>query len=148
MGQYKSFQENQLANRLVKVEQELLKLKAIQPYDPQQINYSYQSNTLMINSYRIAPSNPNDLHYGILATLIFTSWFPNIFPRVSFSFSGNAVLVSTRTEYLSKNQTRLMIYFLDSVVPMDIPHQFNISCFVKSNVSGTLKLEQTYVRPE
>lgn len=142
MGQYSSFNSNNLENRLVKAEQEILRLKAIQNYDPQQIKYTYRSNTLSIDSYRVFPNDSNN--HGVIATLLFTSYFPNIFPRVSLTWSGDAVQLSNRYEYASKNAVRIMIYFMDSVIPMSAPDPFTLSLVAESNVSGKLELERTY----
>ena len=156
MGQAKSYNESYLEKQMGKIESEIIQLKAIQNYDPSQINYSYKSNSVSIDAYQIAPSVPDYGHYGILASLIFTSRFPNIFPRVSFDYTGygqasgyigDGALLTQRTEYWSKNQTRIIIYLLDTLIPMDTPYQFNIQAFVYSNVAGTLALEKTYVIP-
>lgn len=147
MGQYASYNDQFLDRKLRDIEKEIISLKAIQKYDPSQLNYSYQSNRVNIPSYLISPNTPNYGHYGILATLIFTSKLPNVFPRVSFDYEGSGLLITQRTEYWSKNQTRVLIYMVDTLVPMAPPYQFTINAFVYSNTVGTLTLEKTYVLP-
>ena len=150
MSQYQSFKNQSLDKRLVRIEQELLKFKAKQIYDPKQVNYSYRSNYLDVEAYRIRPDDPYNNQYGILASLVFTSYFPNVFPRISLDASytkNTGVLLNMRTEKASNNSVRIVVYLLDSVVPLATPQQFTARFVVLSNSNGTLKLERTYVVP-
>lgn len=146
MGQ--SYRQNSVESRLIKIEQEILKLKAIQFYDPQQVNYSYISNSVTVNSYNWIQ---NYTTQGIVASFIFTSWFPTIYPRVMFDFertSGSTgSLIYERTERYSRNEARVIVQLTSSTVPFTNPDPFTINARVKSNVSGVLKLEGTYVLP-
>ena len=148
MGQYKSFNENNIEHRLVKLEQNLKELKAVQQYSPSQMNYSYVSNIVSVPSYLAYNANS---HYGVVASFLFTSTLPNTFPRISmqYSYNNNAScwVLYQRVEYVSKNKSRLVLQAVDTVVPLSAPHEFTINVWVNSNISGTLELEKTYVLP-
>lgn len=154
MGQFKSYSSLNIERELSSVENELLKLKAIQRYSPSQINYSYQSNSVTVNSYVWGtPADYIGNHHGIVASLIFTSYFPHIYPRVSMVRLNytpgiyNGVLLNYRSERVSANQARIYLQYVDTVIPMDSAHLFTVVLAVKSNVSGVLALEKTYVVP-
>lgn len=153
MGQYRSYRDSFLDNEMIKVEQEMLQLKAIQRYSPFQMNYSYLSNTVSVSSYVWGtPGAQIENHHGVVASFIFTSYFPTIYPRVSWvHINGNqgysGVLMHYRTERAGDNKVRIYVQYYDTVIPMDPPHPFTLSCAVKSNVSGVLALEKTYVVP-
>lgn len=154
MGQYQSYNDSFLSKEMIKIEEELLKLKAIQRYSPSQINYSYQSNSVTVDSYVWAtPASYIDNHHGIVACFTFTSYFPNIYPRVSMvrlnyrENTYNGVLLSYRTEKAGANKVRIYVQYSDTVIPMDSPHPFTVELAMKSNVSGVFALEKTYVVP-
>lgn len=149
MGQLKSFKSTSLEKQLATVEKELISLKAIQQYSPSQINYSYTSNNVAVASYQYISGSQAQ---GVIVSLLFTSHFPNIYPKTSIVFSRNAgdhggVLIDCRTERAGSNQARLYIQAVDTMIPMSTPTAFTANFRVLSNVSGVLTLEKTYVRP-
>ena len=154
MGQYKSYRDTYLDREIAEIEKELIGLKAVQRYSPEQINYAYQSNSVTVNSYVYGtPAENVGNHHGILASFLFTSYFPTIYPRVSMvrlnytPNTYNGVLINYRTEKVSSNQVRIYLQYIDTVIPMDSPHAFTVELAMRSNVTGVFRLEKTYVVP-
>lgn len=151
MSQFQTYKDRMLEPTLVRIEQELIKLKSIQHYSPSEINYSYQSNTLGVHSYNRGGWETAE---GVIASLLFTSHFPDIFPRVSLVFYGvgddgssPGALMDLRYEKVSANTVRIYVNTIDSPVPMSAPVPFTANFYVYSNVNGILSLEKTYVIP-
>lgn len=149
MSRSSSFNQTSLERQFQKVETELLQLKAKQQYNPDQINYAYTSNTVSIASYQYMSGQSGQ---GIIASLLFTSYFPNIYPKTSMTFARSAgdtagVLIDCRTERAGSNQARLYIQAVDTMIPMSTPKAFTGNFTVLSNVAGALTLEKTYVIP-
>ena len=131
------------------IERELVSLKAIQQYSPSQIKYSYVSNTVSVASYEYMDGQRAQ---GVIVSLLFTSHFPNIYPKISMTFTTNpgdrgGVLTDYRTENAGSNRARLYIKAVDTMIPMSAPTAFTANFTVSSNVSGVLTLEKTYVIP-
>ena len=148
MSQFSSIQEKNLERQLIKIEKDLLSLKAKQFYDPKQINYTYSSDNVSVSSYTIFSTGSNN--QGILATFIFSSYFPTIYPRVILQVnysSSYGILLNTKYERYSQNQCKITAFVVDEVVPLSPAHSFVANFVVRSNVAGTLALEKTYVLP-
>ncbi len=144
MSQYSSYIGRSLVNRLTKAEMDLIGLKSKQIYNSGQMNFSFESNPVTVKSYLWQPTAHD--HYGILASLVFTSQLKDIYPRVALSYDAG-FLVSLRYEQKSENEARMVVQLVDQLVPMEDPVQFTTNFKVYSNTQGVLKLENTYVLP-
>lgn len=152
MGQYNSYKNSLLGNKLVRLESEIKSLKTKQLYGMQQVG-SFTSNVLTINSawsesgYGTYQNATNILH------LLFTGNKPTktVVCRLVIDYHGSNNLWVLNTNYIHQ-------------CPGDKPNEWDIWCYiytmastnndfyvnlsVQSNEMGVLKIADEYARSD
>ena len=148
MGQYKSYLSSSLEQQVIRMEQDLVEMKAKQFYNPQQMNYAYKSNVVDVDAYHFVRGTEI---YGVAAKFVFTSQLQDVLPLVCIENVNEQYrfpfLTNYRVSKRSANQIEIYVVYVDTVVSFSAHRFFVLSLRVNSNTAGTLALEATYDVP-
>lgn len=143
MGQYQSYKEQQLENRVARIEQDLIQLKTSQKYGLAQMNMTHRSDSVGIRPYYFW-QNITD-YVGVYARLSFISPLPEPAPRIWVDIIGKYETANTRVMVSGKNSLDIYVFVYTSY--RGVVASEDIYFRAVSNIPGVLKLEKTYVIP-